>query len=53
MIRLAELQAHAIRGSTPGSGLPLKSVRDVPEDSYFRPPTLIEFVRYGRQQGVR
>jgi methionyl-tRNA formyltransferase len=54
MVRLAALQAQAIRRLDAGECLPLTSLREVPEDSYFGPPTLLEFVRYRRRhQEVR
>jgi len=50
MIRQAELQAQSIRRLDAGDGVPLRPIHEIPEDSYFGPPTLLEFVRYRRRQ---
>jgi hypothetical protein len=50
MIRQAELQAQAIRRLDAGDCVPLRPIHEIPEDSYFGPPTLVEFLRYQRRQ---
>jgi folate-dependent phosphoribosylglycinamide formyltransferase PurN len=54
MIRLSEVQACCVRQLDAGECLALRSIREVPADSYFGPPTLKEFLQYRRvQQLVR
>jgi len=52
MLRQAEAQASAIRQLDAGECVVVRPVGDVPDNSYFGPPTLREFWRYGRRQGL-
>jgi methionyl-tRNA formyltransferase len=54
MVRQSEAQARAIRQLDAGECLSLRPIDEIPEHSYFGPPTLGEFLRYRRvQQLVR
>jgi len=53
MIRQAELQAKMIHRLDAGDCIPLKPIPEVPDDSYFGPPTLLDFLRYRSRQAIR
>jgi len=53
MIRQAELQAQMIRRLDAGDCIPLRPIPEVPQDSYFGLPTLLDFLRYQRRQAIR
>ena len=53
MLRQAELQAQTIRRLDAGDCIPLTPIAEVPDGSYFGPPTLLDLLRYQRRQGIR
>jgi hypothetical protein len=53
MARQAGLQASMIRRLDAGECVPLQPVHEIPTDSYFGPPTLLDLLRYRWQVEVR
>ena len=52
MTEQARVQTETIRALDRGETIALRPIAEVPEDSYFGPPTLLEFLRYRRTQLV-
>jgi folate-dependent phosphoribosylglycinamide formyltransferase PurN len=50
MQRQSALQAEAILRLDAGESVPVRRIEKVPDDSYFTPPTLTDFLRYQRRQ---
>ena len=50
MIRIAELQAEVLNNLDRGKELPRRKISELPPDSEFDNPTLIQFVRYKLSQ---